>query len=51
MEPAIGAIAGYFYLNEKLSLMQILAIFCIIAASVGSTLMASHTRKVEIINP
>lgn len=55
MEPAIGAIAGYFYLNEMLSLMQIVAIFCIIAASVGSTLMASHqSRKIkesEIVSP
>lgn len=55
MEPAIGAIAGYFYLDEKLSLMQLLAILCIIAASVGSTLMASKkvNEQVEsgIVNP
>ena len=44
MEPAIGAVAGYLFLNERLSLIQILAIFCIIAASVGSTLMASNNR-------
>ena len=51
MEPAIGAIAGYLYLDEKLSFMQTVAILCIITASAGSTLMASHQKKVEIINP
>lgn len=51
MEPAIGAIAGYFYLNEQLTTLQLLAIFCIIAASVGSTITASKSKIVEIINP
>ena len=44
MEPAIGAVAGYFFLKERLSFIQILAIFCIIAASVGSTLMATNNK-------
>ena len=51
MEPAIGAIGGYLYLNEELTLLQLLDIFCIIAASVGSTMMASRARVAEIINP
>lgn len=51
MEPAIGAIAGYFYLNEQLTTLQILAIFCIITASVGSTMTASKVKVAEIINP
>ena len=44
MEPAIGAVAGYLFLNERLNLIQMLAIFCIIAASVGSTLMATNNK-------
>ena len=44
MEPAIGAVAGYFFLKERLSFIQILAIFCIISASVGSTLMATNNK-------
>lgn len=51
MEPAIGAIAGYLYLNEQLTTLQVLAIFSIIAASVGSTITASKSKIVEIINP
>lgn len=51
MEPAIGAIGGFLYLNEQLTTLQLLAIFCIIAASVGSTITASKPKTVEIINP
>lgn len=51
MEPAIGAIAGYLYLNEELTSLQLLAIFCIILASVGSTMTASKHKVPEIINP
>lgn len=51
MEPAIGAIGGYLYLNEKLTTLQLLAILCIIAASVGSTFTASKSKVVGIINP
>lgn len=49
MEPAIGAIGGYLYLNEQLTTLQLLAIFCIIAASVGSTITASKPKIVEIM--
>lgn len=51
MEPAIGAIAGYFYLNEQLTTLQLMAIICIITASVGSTMTATKQKVVEIINP
>lgn len=51
MEPAIGAIAGFFYLNEQLTALQVMAIFCIITASVGSTMTASKQKVPEIINP
>lgn len=41
MEPAIGCIGGFFYLNEHLSMLQVVAIACIVVASVGSTMTAS----------
>lgn len=41
LEPAIGATAGFFFLSESLSALQLLAIGCIIAASIGSTSTAS----------
>jgi len=42
LEPAIAALAGYVFLKENLSATQLLAIACVIAASVGST---ATTRK------
>ncbi|MNT80918.1 Threonine/homoserine exporter RhtA [compost metagenome] len=42
LEPAIAALAGYIFLKENLSVTQLLAIACVIAASVGST---ATTRK------
>lgn len=39
LEPAIAALMGLFFLSEKLSLMQWLAVFCVIMASLGSTLL------------
>lgn len=51
MEPAIGSIAGYLYLNEQLTTLQLLAIMCIITASVGSTMTATKQKVAEIINP
>ena len=36
-EPAVGALAGWLVLGETLSLMQLVAITCIMVASVGST--------------
>lgn len=42
LEPAIAALSGYAFLKENLSGIQLLAIACIIAASVGST---ATTRK------
>ncbi len=44
MEPAIGAVAGYLFLNERLSIVQILAIICIMTASIGSTLMVTNYK-------
>jgi inner membrane transporter RhtA len=38
VEPALGAVIGRILLHEKLALLQIVAIACVIAASAGSTL-------------
>ncbi|AMA64859.1 Threonine/homoserine exporter RhtA [Candidatus Arsenophonus lipoptenae] len=38
LEPTIGAFIGMIFLNEQLTLTQWFALFCIIAASIGSTL-------------
>ncbi|MDO5679235.1 MAG: DMT family transporter [Pelistega sp.] len=40
LEPAFGAIAGAIILHEMLSLRQVLAIICIVIASMGCTLTA-----------
>ncbi len=46
--PALGALAGLILLKEHLNHVQWLAIFCIIAASIGSTLCtANHSAQKE----
>jgi inner membrane transporter RhtA len=40
LEPAVGALAGLFFLQEYLSATQWLAIFCIVVASAGATYFA-----------
>lgn len=44
MEPAIAALSGILFLGEHLLLTQWLALFCIIAASLGATLTAKRAR-------
>lgn len=46
LEPAFAALAGLVFLNEKLSLMQGLAIMCIIVASGGTSLTSGEKKKV-----
>jgi len=48
IEPAVAAGAGFFFLKEALTTQQMLAIVCVIAASVGSTLT---TRTSEATLP
>ncbi len=45
MEPAMGALAAAVILNEQLTLMQSLAIACIVAASAGTAATAGRRRK------
>lgn len=42
LEPAIAAFAGLLFLGEELSLIQWIAILCVIVSSLGSTLMANE---------
>ncbi len=44
MEPAIAALSGILFLGEHLLLTQWLALFCIIAASLGATLTVKRAR-------
>ncbi|HGJ5875332.1 MAG TPA: threonine/homoserine exporter RhtA [Arsenophonus sp.] len=49
LEPAMGAFMGMIFLHEHLTLTQWFALFCIIGASIGSTLtMKTKTEIVEI---
>jgi inner membrane transporter RhtA len=47
VEPALGAVIGRILLQEKLALLQIVAIACVIAASVGSTLSSRRAAPVS----
>lgn len=38
MEPAIAALSGILFLNERLSVLQWIALCCIITASIGATM-------------
>lgn len=52
-EPAVGAISGWLILDETLSMIQLVAIACIIVASVGSTLTIKRddTRETAQADP
>lgn len=45
--PAVGALAGFIVLGERLTPLQWVAIFCIMAASAGSALTAGHKPAIE----
>lgn len=42
LEPAIACLAGFIFLSESLSFLQITAIFCIMLSSLGSSLTAKR---------
>ncbi|GAA1475094.1 EamA family transporter [Corynebacterium felinum] len=48
LEPAIAAVAGIIVLNQKLSILGIIAIACVITASVGSTLSTMKKKSVIV---
>lgn len=45
LEPAFGAIAGAIVLHEFLTIQQIIAIICIVSASMGCTITAKRAKK------
>lgn len=42
LEPAAASICAFIFLQEKLNLYEILAVFCVVIASAGSTLTAKR---------
>ena len=45
--PAVGALAGFIVLGERLTPLQWAAIVCVMAASAGSALTAGHKPVIE----
>lgn len=45
--PAVGALAGFIVLGERLTPLQWIGILCIMAASAGSALTAGHRPAIE----
>lgn len=45
LEPAIAALMGYLFLKEYLTVLQRLAIVCIIIASAGTTLTSTNRKN------
>jgi len=40
LEPAMGAAAGFFFLSQRLSLLNLVAITLVVVASIGATATA-----------
>lgn len=49
LEPAMGALCGLIFLGEMLTIMQWLALFAIITASIGATLTIKTKSQVESV--
>lgn len=47
LSPALAALTGLVLLGEQISLLQWVALFCVMLASVGVTLRASHKKAVS----
>ena len=47
LSPALGALAGWLLLKEHISLLQTIALFCIMLASIGVTYSASKRAQVQ----
>ncbi|AKH64491.1 MULTISPECIES: threonine/homoserine exporter RhtA [Photorhabdus] len=50
LEPALGALSGIVFLNEHLTTIQWLALFCIIFASIGSTSTIKRKPKITKVD-
>lgn len=49
LEPAVGALSAFLLLGERLTPIQGLAVSCVIAASVGSTLSSRRSTKPQLM--
>jgi inner membrane transporter RhtA len=50
MEPALAALSGILFLGEHLTAVQWMALFSIIAASIGSTLTLKRETQITSID-
>lgn len=48
LEAAIGAMAGFLILHESLSAIQVVAMCCVMAASVGSIVTSDRLKKADL---
>lgn len=48
LEPAIAALAGFIFLSEQLTFLQIAAVFCIMLSSLGSSLTAKRPADLPL---
>ena len=47
LSPALGALAGWFLLKEQITVLQSIALVCIMIASVGVTFRASKNKQLQ----
>jgi inner membrane transporter RhtA len=50
MEPAIGSLAGWIFLHERLSAWQCAGVLAIVAASVGTTATSVRVNATPAFN-
>lgn len=50
LEPALGAMAAFLMLNEKISIIQCLAIGCVMTASIGATITSRAQSKAVLVS-
>lgn len=50
LSPALAALAGFFLLDERISTLQIIALACIIMASIGVTIGSARQKTAQIIS-
>jgi len=51
LSPALAALAGFLLLDERISTLQMVALACIIMASIGVTLGSARQKAEQLITP
>ena len=51
LSPALAALAGFILLNERISTLQMVALACIIMASIGVTIGSARQKAEQLISP